>query len=151
MTPRQSLFYCELKGVFMKLSFVFILLFSMNAFSQVMPADQIMGRWKTKNPIYNSGTAITSFFNFKPNALAVKAACQFQDGAQLEAQVKVAVVYHGTDVYIQETQSSIKEDGLRYCRVHLTQTKWSFYFNALGEAVLIAAVPYGMQFQLIRY
>lgn len=135
----------------MKLSFIFTLFFSFSALTQVLPADQILGRWKTKNPIYNSGTAITSYFNFKPNSLSVKAACDFQDGAYLEAQVKVAVVYQGSDVYIQETQSSIKEDGLRYCRVHLTQTKWSFYFNALGEAVLIAAVPYGMQFQLIRF
>ena len=136
----------------MKLFFTIALLFlSLGSFAQnQQPADQIMGQWRTKNPLYGQGVTLYTEFLFLPENMTVTGRCFFRDQAELSVSLNVKVRFDGNDLWILEQKQAQVEDGLRYCRVYLTHDRWNFYFTGTGEAVLVAPVPYGTQFQLKR-
>ena len=130
--------------------FLSVLLFSICGFSQGLPTDQIQGRWNAKHPIYAKDASLFISFHFSKDHMKLSGTCVYDDQTQLQVSVSVKVAYVANDIYIQQSQQSEITDGYKFCRVALTHTKWQFYFNGTGQAVLIAAVPYGMQFQLVR-
>jgi hypothetical protein len=136
-------------GGIMKL-FLSILFLSFSVIAQNLPADQIQGQWQSKHPIYTDTAALHMTFVFSKTKMKLTTNCVYNDGSDLSASIEVQVQYLGTDLYIQESKQSIIDDGYKYCRVALTHAKWQFYFNGVGGAVLIAPIPYGMQFQLVR-
>ncbi len=130
--------------------FLSVLLFSICGFSQGLPSDQIQGPWKSKNPIYTKDSQMFMSFNFKKDKMDLTATCVYTDKTELQAQITVKLNYLANDIYIQEARQATHTVDQKICRVSLTQTKWQFNFNAMGEITLLAAVPYGMQFRLQR-
>ncbi len=130
--------------------FITVFLFSICGFSQGLPAELIQGQWIAKYPIFTRPSDLFMSFDFKNDEMKLNVKCVFSDLSKLDVTATVKVNYVGNEIYIQESQSMKTNVGEKSCGVSLTQTKWQFYFNATGEAVLFAAVPYGAQFQLIR-
>lgn len=130
--------------------FLSVLLFAGSLFSQTLPADMIQGHWHARTPIYAQNAQLFMSFDFSKTQMKLTGTCVYQDQSELSASVQVHVAYAGSDLYIQESKQTQIDDGYKFCKVYLTHSKWQFYFNGVGAAVLIAPVPYGMQFQLVR-
>jgi len=116
------------------------------------PSDLLMGRWISENILYNRGVELHTEFNFTNSTMTLTGSCVFPapHGTTLTATLSSQIEFNGNDLYILETKNSLVDDGYRYCKVYVQPTRWQFYFNGLGKAVLIAPVPYGAQFSLVR-
>lgn len=132
-------------------SFVTLLSFSISASSQVLPHEMLQGSWMSQNSIYGNNSAIWSSFNFQRTQMTVSARCVYPDNSRLRVSAKVAVMYAGNEIYLRTSAADRKQDGIRYCQVSLGPTRWQFYMNGLNRATLLAPVPYGTQFNLVRY
>jgi len=131
--------------------FITGLALSIPASAQVLPHEMLQGRWVAQNSTYGNNAAIWSSFNFQRTHMTVSARCVYPDNSSLRVSAKVAVMYAGNEIYLRTSAADRKQDGLRYCQISLGPTRWQFYMNGLNRATLIAPVPYGTQFNLVRY
>lgn len=115
------------------------------------PAQMLQGEWVTTHPIIGRGLQLHLRFNFNVQAMMITGTCVFlNDGTHMSVSVKSAVGYNRNDLYIYDRTNGQVSDGYRYCQVSTQPSTWQFYFNALGNAILIAQVPYQAQFELTR-
>lgn len=115
------------------------------------PAQMLQGEWVTVHPMIGRGLQLHLRFNFNVTAMIITGTCVFlNDGMHMSVSVKSAVGYNRNDLYIYDRTNGQVSDGYRYCQVSTQPSTWQFYFNALGNAVLIATVPYQAQFELTR-
>lgn len=130
--------------------FLSVLLFAGTIFSQTMPVDMIQGHWRARTPIYAQNSQLFMSFDFSRTQMRLTGTCVYPDQSSLSVSIKVRVQYLGSDLYIQESKQSQIDNGYKFCKVYLTHSKWQYYFNGVGSAVLVAPVPFGAQFQLVR-
>ncbi len=115
------------------------------------PAQLLQGEWVTTHPLIGRGLQLHLRFNFNVQAMVITGTCVFlNDGTHMSVSVKSSVGYNRNDLYIYDRTNGQVSDGYRYCQVSTQPSTWQFYFNALGNAVLIAQVPYQAQFELTR-
>lgn len=115
--------------------------------------NPIVGRWQAINRIGSFDTSFQVNFRFTSRDMGMRVQCYFRDGSMLSAMVSTPVVYsvsNAYDIYIQRAVQAVVQDGQRFCRATLQPTRWTAYFNGLGNMQLIAAIPFGAQFNLVR-
>lgn len=126
-----------------------VLAFSLfSALAQAFPADCLLGNWHTVNPIYGRDVAFYVDFNFSERKVDMTVNCEFRNGGYMSATAISPVSYNGTEIYIQQAQEAVVNDGYRYCRATLQLARWDASFDGEGRMYLTVPSPYQTQFVL---
>ena len=133
------------------LTFIFLataLVFSVTA--KALPVEGLLGCWRAQETLLGQGVNFQLRFVFQQDATEMEVTCLYPDSSWLRANVRAATNYSANEIYIQQTNQSVINDGLHYCRATLQPTRWTAYFDGTGRMILFAETPFQSRLTLIR-
>ncbi len=122
--------------------------FSLSAFA--LPVAGLLGRWRAIDYVQGQNVEFDLRFNFQQDMTEMSVTCLYPDGASLETHAQASTNYSANEIYIQQTNNSVIDDGFHFCRATLQPTKWTAYFDGTGQMVLFVDVPFQSRLTLAR-
>jgi hypothetical protein len=114
------------------------------------PVEGLLGRWIAQEPIPGRDVIFNLAFNFCEDRTEMQVNCVYRTHQSLTATAVAQTVYDGNEIYLQENNENVVNDGFRFCRATLMPAQWEALFDGLGNMVLFIPAPYQSRLTLVR-